>query len=75
MVEVESKEIESDAPGTPNSEKRKRRRPLKEGNRSRESSSNRTMMKQWNGFTGKEDKAEEIEIEESKRVDRNPNLT
>ncbi|KAK1123250.1 hypothetical protein K0M31_008880 [Melipona bicolor] len=52
MVEVESKEIEGEAPGIPNCEK-KRGRPLKEGNRSRESSSNRTMMEQWSGFIGK----------------------
>lgn len=49
MVEVESKEIEDEAPGTANSEKRNRGRLplLKEGNRrSRKSASNRTMMEQ-----------------------------
>ncbi|KOC63583.1 hypothetical protein WH47_03085 [Habropoda laboriosa] len=65
MEDMENKEIEGEAPGTPRKEKRKRGKPSKEGYRSRERSSNRTMMEQWSGFTGKEDKAEEIDIEES----------
>ena len=75
MVDSESKKTrdreEEEILGTPNTERRKRKRHLREENRSRECSNSRKMMEQWSGLSEKEGDVEEKKKEEAtpKRAD------